>query len=432
MKKVAKILLAILLLLQFASVRSQNVSINETGNPPDASAMLDVVSIGKGMLIPRVALLATNNTSPVSSPAVSLLVYNTATSGSAPNNVVPGFYYWDGAAWIPFLTRKGGWELTGNDITSAPSSWLGTISNHDLVIKTFNTEKMRIMAGGNVGIGTNNPGVKLDVIGNIRAGFATSNTLMGTHSTYGNTYAAWWKDGFDYSLLTEGTNTFLNAPTASGNLYFRTANTDKAILLGSSGNFGIAKTAPTEKLDVEGAIRFSKELKPNNNAGNSGQILVSQGTGLPPVWSTVGSVIQAFGVNATKTLVSSSYPTMTAVTGLSRSVTVTGNALLFITTWGGIETKSTAEDGGSGTIIQIFQNGSGLSNGMQTVDVSNTYGYVQLVSGWSISTFVNVTAGTYIFDVRAAKYIGSNFNAGGSDTSPQQNEGSLTILVIPQ
>ncbi len=27
----------------------------------------------------------------------SLLVYNTATAGTSPNNVTPGFYYWNGA-----------------------------------------------------------------------------------------------------------------------------------------------------------------------------------------------------------------------------------------------------------------------------------------------------------------------------------------------
>lgn len=65
-------------------------------NSPDASAVLDVTATDKGLLIPRVALVQTTNPSPVTSPATSLLVYNTATV----NDVVPSFYYWDGAQWV--------------------------------------------------------------------------------------------------------------------------------------------------------------------------------------------------------------------------------------------------------------------------------------------------------------------------------------------
>ncbi|MGB3948340.1 MAG: hypothetical protein WBM13_10160 [Bacteroidia bacterium] len=81
---------------------AQNVGINSTGASPDASAMLDVDAAptnDKGVLLPRVALLATNNPLPVTNPATSLVVYNTAIAGIAPNNVVPGFYYWDGSVW---------------------------------------------------------------------------------------------------------------------------------------------------------------------------------------------------------------------------------------------------------------------------------------------------------------------------------------------
>ncbi len=65
-------------------------------NSPDASSVLDVTATDKGLLIPRVALIQTTNPSPVTSPATSLLVYNTATV----NDVVPSFYYWDGTQWV--------------------------------------------------------------------------------------------------------------------------------------------------------------------------------------------------------------------------------------------------------------------------------------------------------------------------------------------
>jgi hypothetical protein len=70
---------------------------------PNASAKLDVSATDRGFLPPRVTLTAANAFAPItgtSSAAAGLLVYNTATAGSAPNNVIPGYYYWNGSIWI--------------------------------------------------------------------------------------------------------------------------------------------------------------------------------------------------------------------------------------------------------------------------------------------------------------------------------------------
>ena len=83
------------------------VAINTDGSTYDPSSMLDVKSSNKGFLPPRVALTAVNVASPVTSPAVGLMVYNTATAGTAPNNVYPGNYYWNGVRWIPLTAPNG-------------------------------------------------------------------------------------------------------------------------------------------------------------------------------------------------------------------------------------------------------------------------------------------------------------------------------------
>ena len=70
---------------------------------PNASAKLEVSATDKGFLPPRVALTASNAFSPIvgtAANATGLLVYNTASAGVTPNNVVPGYYYWNGTAWI--------------------------------------------------------------------------------------------------------------------------------------------------------------------------------------------------------------------------------------------------------------------------------------------------------------------------------------------
>ncbi len=149
MKKIFFLLLIALGFYQNAL--SQNIGINSTGATPAASAMLDITATDKGLLIPRVALTATNAAGPVTSPATSLLVYNTATAGTSPNNVIPGYYYWNGSAWLALLSASNtAWTLTGNTGTTAGTNFIGTTDAIDLVFKTDNAEAMRIYSGGGV------------------------------------------------------------------------------------------------------------------------------------------------------------------------------------------------------------------------------------------------------------------------------------------
>lgn len=78
-------LLAMFLLLQTA-IYAQ-VGINEDNSSPDASAILDVKSTNKGMLIPR---MNTTQRAAIATPATGLLVYDTTTNS---------FWYYTGSAW---------------------------------------------------------------------------------------------------------------------------------------------------------------------------------------------------------------------------------------------------------------------------------------------------------------------------------------------
>ncbi|MCL6217381.1 hypothetical protein [Zunongwangia pacifica] len=73
-----------------------------TGSP-NSSAMLDVVSTNKGVLVPRIQLDKTDQQNPVSNPANGLLVFNTATQ----NDVTPGFYYWYNNKWNQMMSEDG-------------------------------------------------------------------------------------------------------------------------------------------------------------------------------------------------------------------------------------------------------------------------------------------------------------------------------------
>jgi len=82
------LLFAILLLLGIQTFAQTGVAINKTGNDPDTSAMLDVSSTEKGLLIPR---MTEAQRTAIVSPATGLLVYQ--------NDGTEEFYYYDGSAW---------------------------------------------------------------------------------------------------------------------------------------------------------------------------------------------------------------------------------------------------------------------------------------------------------------------------------------------
>lgn len=115
---------------------------------PNASAKLDITATNKGFLPPRVALTATNVFAPVTglsgttelASAAGLLIYNTATAGSAPNNVVPGYYYWNGTAWIQI---SGGLVIESRSasfsLSAADNNKLFFISSASAVIVTVPT-----------------------------------------------------------------------------------------------------------------------------------------------------------------------------------------------------------------------------------------------------------------------------------------------------
>jgi hypothetical protein len=144
-----------------AGLHAQSVGIGT--NSPHPSARLHISDNARGLLIPNVALSATNVAAPVTGPATSLLVYNTATAGTGATAVSPGSYYWDGSRWVRLLGGGEAWLLNGNAGTNPAVNFLGTTDAQPLVIRTNNTKRMRVTETGLVGIGTATPAEKLTI-----------------------------------------------------------------------------------------------------------------------------------------------------------------------------------------------------------------------------------------------------------------------------
>jgi hypothetical protein len=69
------------------------------------------------------------------------------------------FPQWDAVLnqWIIGSAPGNAWLLLGNSGTNPANNFLGTIDNVDLVLRTNNTERLRVFANGYVGIGTPAP-----------------------------------------------------------------------------------------------------------------------------------------------------------------------------------------------------------------------------------------------------------------------------------
>ncbi|MFI5220377.1 MAG: tail fiber domain-containing protein [Bacteroidia bacterium] len=163
--------LTICTLLNFAlNLRAQNIGVN---NPaPDASALWDMVSTDKGILIPRMTSAQRNG---IASPANGLLVYD---------NTLGKFYFFNGTIWLP-IGGNLGWSLTGDAGTSPATNFLGTTDSQSLLIKVNNVQAGFLDDNDGVFLGRNTFLGKSAGFSNTVTGY--DNTFIGTKAGYSNT-----------------------------------------------------------------------------------------------------------------------------------------------------------------------------------------------------------------------------------------------------
>jgi hypothetical protein len=102
---------------------AQSVGINN--NTPDASAVLDIKSNTKGILIPRTS---SSSRIGIINPAKGLMVYDTTTSS---------FWFYNASAWKEITTGKDEWSLTGNTGTDTAVNFIGTSDNKPLRLNSI-------------------------------------------------------------------------------------------------------------------------------------------------------------------------------------------------------------------------------------------------------------------------------------------------------
>lgn len=223
-----RLLLPLLPLLVFTPclfTYSQNVGINTTGATPDASAMLDVVSTDKGILVPR---MTTAQRTAISSPATGLMVYDTSTGS---------FWYFNGTVWVEITNESADDNGIYGGSGTTPTNTDVTLTD----ILSFDGGSTLYLDGtsNSVGVGTAGVDAKLEVSGDIMS--TSDNARLRLMRTSGDNY-------IDYEN--------------SNNLHFRSIDITDAspniyMTIESGGNVGIGTTTPSQKLDLEGNLEMN-------------------------------------------------------------------------------------------------------------------------------------------------------------------------------
>jgi len=210
MKKHFLMMLLICQLATVSKIYAQNIAINGTGSLPDTSAMLDVSSVNKGFLAPRMTTLQQNA---IPLPAKGLLIYNTTDNGFRVNTGTPA-----SPSWITLALGSGtithALSYTNNVLTNTINGVGSSINIINAVGNSSANNVLSTTVNGMVGSGV--PIINSNALS--ISGTNLTSTVNGVAST-----------GLNLSSLVAASTT--NALTSSTNMMTSTTN-------------GVSATAP--------------------------------------------------------------------------------------------------------------------------------------------------------------------------------------------
>jgi hypothetical protein len=225
-------------------------------------ALISGVSVGTGGG-------STNNT------VLGALALANSYSGFNNNNTAVGAFTLNNISDGSYNTAVGAQALINTQGGSSNTA-IGALSLSANTTGSYNTsvgdESFLNLNGGdgNVAFGFNSGR-------GIISGFY--NTIIGSNSNGGLTNG-------DYNTLI-GANISNLSSNLSNNVILADGQGNQRININSSGLVGIGNNNPTERLDINGNLKFSGSLLANGISGTAGQVLTSQGTGIAPLWKTL-------------------------------------------------------------------------------------------------------------------------------------------------
>ncbi|MFN8244028.1 MAG: hypothetical protein U0X40_08255 [Ferruginibacter sp.] len=134
------IILCLLLQILQPAAHAQSLAVNTDGSTANASALLDVKTTVKGVLIPRMSRAERNA---IAAPATGLLIFQ-----NAPDST--GFYYYNGSGWTWLFANANADSLawrTGGNTGTTTANFIGTKDNIPFNIRVNNQKSGMIDNG---------------------------------------------------------------------------------------------------------------------------------------------------------------------------------------------------------------------------------------------------------------------------------------------
>lgn len=280
---------------------------------PSPSAIIEMSSVNKGFLIPRIPLSNLTGSSQISSPKNSMLIFNPLNSGT----IVPGYYYYKNATntWINIIDVVSTWNVYGNPVVNN-THYIGTSDDQDLIFKRNNIQ------AGLLNVSKTNTAFGVGAITS-PALSGTMNTSIGYLSLFNNTtgqiniangYQSLFRNTIGANNIGIGNQTLYNSTSGSSNIalgyqsLYANINADQNIALGffalynNRGALNIAIGTQSLYYNVQGVNNVSagfQSLLNNTNGNNNVGIGVNSLFGNISGFNNVGMGTRTLNINTT-------------------------------------------------------------------------------------------------------------------------------------
>ncbi|MCG2614031.1 hypothetical protein LZZ85_07050 [Terrimonas sp. NA20] len=154
-----KVLLLLAMFLGSTVLVNAQLKVGDNPTSIQKSSILELESTRQGLLLPRLA--DTTQINALTPPDGMIIYLNGDKSLRLRSNGM-----WKKIADLSEAASN--WSLNGNTGTDSTLNFIGTVDGKPLVMKTNNTERLRINSNGNIGIGTATPTAKLNVDGSVK------------------------------------------------------------------------------------------------------------------------------------------------------------------------------------------------------------------------------------------------------------------------
>lgn len=148
-----------------------------------------------------------------------------------------------------------------------------------------------------------------------------------------------------------------------------------------------------------------------------------------PAGSVENIVLNQSGITVYSTNSLSSPTSFTLIPGLTQTITVPANSLVFITTNGAIQNATTSVNVAA-TDIAVYVDNAINANFQQRVAIPNAIAGNNFINNWTISGIVPLTAGTHTIAVRAQNVSGSAATQIAGTNALVK--GQLTVIILKQ